>query len=91
MKNWEEGPDQLDKWKLLERLLMNASLRIWVMWDESIHGIKALEGVIQYGKGLIVRWLPQIGLRSFWQQKWCTLNVAFRIISHWSFFQKGSR
>ena len=39
---------------------MNVSLRIWVMWEGSTRGIEVPEGVIQYGKGLIVRLLPLI-------------------------------
>ena len=61
MKNWEEDLGQIDKWKLLGRFLMNESLRIWVMWEGSTHGIEALEGAIQYGKDLIVWLLPLIG------------------------------
>ena len=45
MKSWEEGSDQEAKWKPFEMCLMNVSLKIWVLWEGSTHGIGGREGV----------------------------------------------
>ena len=60
MKSWEEGSNQEAKWKPLGMCLMNVSLKIWVLWEGSTHGIGGQEGVPLFGKDLIVQLLQQI-------------------------------
>ena len=39
MKNWGEGSDQGDKWKLFWMCLTNVSLKTWVLWEGNTHGM----------------------------------------------------